>query len=243
MGGDPSAFPYDVGISRRSLVRASRGNDRLIVEVCDASTSEYLVRVKTFRRPGRMKTEVNALYNKGEKIWNRVWTSVGDGRFTTREQNRLGRLAMEAPEALVKTNTLSFVSLLADFLAPDTSIESFDSTMMPAASARVWGSNAMGTWTPICEFVGQPRLAQYSLPNVALPIQSIWTVGEPATYCKGRCGWGCSQAVPQHKTSQYTQECFDHDVCYSETGALLGVCKKTFWIAAASYVFAPDCSH
>jgi hypothetical protein len=236
------AAPNKGSAETLSCARANGGDNLLIVEVCETSARENLVRVKSFATTGRLKTEVNALYLKGEPIWDRVWISSGLGRFTAREQTRLSRLAIEAPEVLVKSNTLSFISLLADFLAPETSIENFDSAMMPSASARVWGSNITGTWTPICEFIGQTRLAQYTLPNDPVPHVSLWPVGEPATYCKGRCGWGCAQTIPQHKRSQYTQECFDHDVCYSETGALLGVCKQTFWIAAASYVFAPNCS-
>lgn len=235
---------------------ANHGDDSLTIEVCNYSTSEYLVRVRTFDRSpkslGVVRTEVNALYTKGNQIWNRVWISQGEGSFTAREQNYLREIVAKAPTVLVDSHTLAFLSLLSDFLTPDTPIENFDAaTESPGSLPRVWSTewttarttNAFGSWTPICELIGRPLIAQYVLPGAEdkAPSTSVWTVGDPATYCKGRCGWGCAQKIPQRSKNQYTQECFDHDACYSDTGALLGVCKKTFWIAAASYVFAPNC--
>lgn len=67
-------------------------------------------------------------------------------------------------------------------------------------------------------------------------------VGDPASACLGRCGVGCIQSEPQARKRQYTQECFNHDLCAGHFGSSFGVCSDEFTAASDDYLNAPNCS-
>ncbi|MBK8815760.1 MAG: hypothetical protein IPN42_09765 [Methylococcaceae bacterium] len=68
------------------------------------------------------------------------------------------------------------------------------------------------------------------------------TVGNPASACLGRCGVGCVQSEPQLRKRQYTQQCFNHDLCVGQFGTTLGFCSDEFTAASDDYLNAPNCS-
>lgn len=67
-------------------------------------------------------------------------------------------------------------------------------------------------------------------------------VGNPASACLGRCGVGCIQSEPQARKRQYTQQCFNHDLCVGHFGSTLGYCSDEFTAASDDYLNAPNCS-
>lgn len=67
-------------------------------------------------------------------------------------------------------------------------------------------------------------------------------VGNPASACLGRCGVGCVQSEPQTRKRQYTQQCFNHDLCTGFFGTVLGQCSDEFTAASDDYLNAPNCS-
>lgn len=67
-------------------------------------------------------------------------------------------------------------------------------------------------------------------------------VGNPASACLGRCGVGCVQSEPQLRKRQYTQQCFNHDLCVGQFGTTLGFCSDEFTAASDDYLNAPNCS-
>ena len=67
-------------------------------------------------------------------------------------------------------------------------------------------------------------------------------VGNPASACLGRCGAGCVQtSVSQTKKRQYTQQCFNHDLCAGFFGTSFGACSDEFTAASDGYLNAPNC--
>ncbi len=68
------------------------------------------------------------------------------------------------------------------------------------------------------------------------------TVGNPTSACLGRCGVGCVQSEPQVRKRQYTQQCFNHDLCVGHFGTTLGFCSDEFTAASDDYLNAPNCS-
>ena len=71
----------------------------------------------------------------------------------------------------------------------------------------------------------------------------VKTVGNPASACLGRCGSGCVQtSAPQIRKRQYTQQCFNHDLCAGQFGTSFGACSDEFVAASDGYLNAPNCS-
>ena len=68
------------------------------------------------------------------------------------------------------------------------------------------------------------------------------TVGNPVSACLGRCGVGCVQSEPQTRKRQYTQQCFNHDLCAGYFGTSFGYCSDEFTAASDDYLNAPNCS-
>lgn len=216
---------------------AQRGG--ILVEECALTSQEVWARVTVAGRARRQKPTVfNALFGSKSPLWKRVWISEGEGRLTIEEQESLRLLLATSSPRFARSSASSFVDLLANFLAPDTALENFDAQTQGAR----WQADFSRRWTMICEFIGHPRVATYTLRDSARSTRSsTWIVGDPESGCRGRCGFGCGQAIPQWRSKQYTQECLNHDACHSETGAQLGVCASAFWSATASYLFAPNC--
>ena len=204
--------------------------------------SQRQVRVSA-RENGIIRTQIEADFALSSQVWRKIRVTQGDGRFTVDDQRRLREF--NSPSLEVS----AILSILANFLEPNVAVENFDANELEYRKRlkrdffSTTESNAFGSWTPICSLMGTMLVATYGglEEGEGAPHQSIWPVGDYKTKCKGRCGWGCQQVVPQHRSNQYTQECFNHDVCHAETGKQLGPCADAFWAAAASYAFAPDC--
>ncbi len=94
------------------------------------------------------------------------------------------------------------------------------------------------SWKEICNKIGKEHEGKYTAFEKEYEGSGI--VGEKDTRCLGRCGTGCMQAF-QKKKYQYTQECFDHDLCTRTVGTILGECKDEFWTASDGYRNAENC--
>ncbi|MDA9981720.1 hypothetical protein N9H39_03085 [Gammaproteobacteria bacterium] len=108
-----------------------------------------------------------------------------------------------------------------------------------AQSEAVKTKKTTKTYSLICDARGDNRAGSYTAPD---PASSDGVVGDPADDCLGRCGIACFQKT-QKKKRQYTQECFDHDLCTRATGGVLGECKDEFKTASYGYRKAPNCDH
>lgn len=88
----------------------------------------------------------------------------------------------------------------------------------------------------ICNHVGRKKEGFYNIDGESSTFSEIVRVGDLASKCYGRCGFGCNDKNPI-----YTQECLNHDICHRTTGENLGVCSDEFWQASKGFVFAPNC--
>ncbi len=176
------------------------------------------------------------MYTSGRHL-NRFWISgVPDKqrRIEGEEQELLRLYLLESGPYLSESSAEAFkvISALAYFFPAGELILPFDSvTDIPRA-----GNPAQ--WTMICDFVGKPHDAAYSVGTETR--KSLAVVGDVDRECPGRCGIGCYQ-WGQSRKNQYTQECFNHDLCYAETGSAFGPCRDEYWTAYIGYSEAPDC--
>lgn len=129
-------------------------------------------------------------------------------------------------------DAFKLLDLAANFLPADEVVEPFE-------NLQFWREPIQKLdWTPICDRIGQVMSARFTVNGIS--IESAAVVGDRATRCRGRCGASCQQFGQLFK-SQYTQECFDHDVCRDSTKQNLGECADEFWKAAVGYVLAGNC--
>jgi hypothetical protein len=103
----------------------------------------------------------------------------------------------------------------------------------------------------LCAAIGASRVATYpsdigvfpprvEYASVTAPIEPWWTGGGD---CLGRCGQGCSGAIPgvSSNSDVYTKACHNHDVCVDHEGLFSAECNYIFAKAAAS-AFGDNCS-
>ncbi len=129
----------------------------------------------------------------------------------------------------------AFLQFIADFLPPNEIIEPFeDSSFAAPLKPNLWELR----WIMICDFVGKKSQAVFTVGGDTVSVTA--PVGLTKSGCRGRCGTQCEQ-WGQYRANQYTQECFDHDVCRDNTGTNLGECSDEFWAAAPGYTWAENC--
>lgn len=218
---------------------------QLLIRACAISITPVRERLDVFVNFPLSNKTVTAEFNprSAEKFWNRLWFSAGETFLSKDEQ----ALLIEALEAWGPSPTLpprsqdafekarSVAEFLAEFLEPESRLEPFDrqaDTHLPTLNQYLFN------WTPICDRIGHTQLASYTAADQSVQVDLL--VGDPATSCRGRCGWGCEPWY-QWSKNQYTQECLNHDACHDAIGTQLGECKDEFWAAAASYTLAPSC--
>lgn len=141
-------------------------------------------------------------------------------KLQTTDQNRL-------LDELVKT-----LGMVAFFLPIQTPLADWSVTFRLAPPPE------KPLWNMICNKIGKKIQGSYTVGEKTIKSSAI--VGLKKDKCAGRCGTGCFQ-IFQKKKSQYTQECFNHDLCHRQHGSLMGECGDEFWAAADGYRNAPDC--
>lgn len=92
------------------------------------------------------------------------------------------------------------------------------------------------SFTMICSKYGQRHTGSYTAGKGQVSGEAI--VGSKTDRCPGRCGGGCGMFLGR---SQYTQECFNHDVCNRTLNSQLGPCEDEFWAASQGFLTAPNC--
>lgn len=103
----------------------------------------------------------------------------------------------------------------------------------------------------LCAAIGTSRVATYpsdigvfppkvEYASVTAPIEAWWKNGGD---CLGRCGQGCSGAIPgiSSNSDVYTKACHNHDVCVDHEGLYSLECNYIFSKAAAS-AFGDNCT-
>ncbi len=106
--------------------------------------------------------------------------------------------------------------------------------------ARATTSIQPKAFTNICNQRG--KAVSGSFDDVFKTYTQTKIAGNPASACLGRCGVGCIQSEPQERKRQYTQQCFNHDICVGHFGTTLGFCSDEFTAASDDYLNAPNCS-
>jgi hypothetical protein len=149
------------------------------------------------------------------------------------DSNQIGPAGLSALKKFseIASNELKLSGLarLAEFLSTMLKAET---PIEPYRRPRLTRSR-LQPFTLICDSIGHRRNGYFTFAQTLYRL--LVRVGDPDSQCYGRCGPGCG------KTSQYTQECLNHDVCFAAVGTIMGECADEFWAAAQGYLKAPNC--
>lgn len=221
-------------------------NDKAEIEVCQVAPQVIWVNAhviasgKTVTAEFDLESQVRH-HTSDRPFWGRLWVATGSPVLTQEEQADLATL-QDPDFASTRRFSLeeraavrSVAKFLVGFVEPGTALESF--SQKQSHRVRSWTDTVGIGVTMICEFVGKEHQAEYSVGSDI--VRALVLVGAEDSRCRGRCGFGCP--FFGGTAGQYTQECLNHDVCHTDRGEQLGECADEFWIAAASYVSAPDC--
>lgn len=196
----------------------------------------------TVHRAGRSSrpTVIKALFLKtsspaGQKLWSRLWVDSGPTTISTVEQDRLRKVVFESDRNRMDPGALAVLDFLANFVEPFHPIENFDRPGGP----NLYALSDYFTYTMICGSIGKPHEAIFTT-DVAFQHRHVSVIGDTETRCQGRCGFGCPMAYTW-RSSQYTQQCLNHDACRELTGSNFDQCTDEYWSAAFGYLIAPDC--
>ncbi|RZA06226.1 MAG: hypothetical protein EOP11_10920 [Proteobacteria bacterium] len=94
----------------------------------------------------------------------------------------------------------------------------------------------LATTTILCHKLGRPHTGYFTARGESW--QQTMVIGSHE--CTGKCGKGCG-LDGDWRQGQYTQECFDHDLCCTMTKENMGDCEDEFWAAASGFLTAPLC--
>lgn len=213
----------------------------LTAEICVHSPQFEVVTI-TLRRNGSVRSPLvlQAIFDAktltvGERapLWRRLWIASGSPIMTEKDQAVIRETIADIGIDAIDFKVFIVLDFIANFVEPNEAVPEYDST-----TEEILLKSRKGTYTMICHLIGQLHQGTYYVDGK--PVVSEAVVGDPETRCRGRCGIGCYQFM-QWRTSQYTQECFEHDLCHAEVGSMLGPCSDSFWKAYYGYMNAPNC--
>lgn len=159
--------------------------------------------------------------------------------------------------ANVERKFLSTLDLLINFFPSDQHFDSISwknqNQYIPLKQRQTDKKELKKLYEDICKLRGKTNTAVFTAnPNnsgfiiTPPPLQKLKdVVGDPVTACRGRCGEGCEKAVDivPLRYNQYTQNCFDHDLCSWFHGSWYFDCRDELQRAAKDYSIALDCPH
>lgn len=223
----------------RTIIESSA----LTAEICGNSTQHEVVTITLHRHDSnRSSLVLQAVFDAkasplsiGERtpMWRRLWIASGSPIMTEKDQAMIRETIADIGIDSIDFKVFIVLDFIANFVEPNEAVPEYDSK-----TEEVLLNSRQGTYTMICHLVGQLHVGTYFVDGNA--VVSTAVVGDPETRCRGRCGIGCYQFM-QWRTSQYTQECFEHDLCHAEVGSMLGPCSDSFWKAYYGYMNAPNC--
>lgn len=148
------------------------------------------------------------------------------------DQSALRAAAAKVGEARLSPEARGLVKFLVGFAPPGFSPAARDLTG-PAKRHR---PNAFAQTTILCEKLGQLHTGYFTARGQAW--KQTMVLGSHG--CMGKCGPGCG-VDGRWDQGQYTQECFNHDLCTVMTNENMGDCADEFWEAANGFLTAPMC--
>lgn len=169
------------------------------------------------------------------RFWRRLWIASGSPVVTAAEKAHIRRTIGKIGLDALDPKALALLDFVANFVEPNEAVPEFDSL---TESILFKEEPKEDQFTMICHLVGKPHVGTYTANEKTVVSSAI--VGDPDSRCRGRCGIGCYQFM-QWRPHQYTQECFEHDICHHEVGSMLGACSDSFWKAYYGYMNAPNC--
>lgn len=237
-----SAIEY-VPTLNESVCRTALKSKSVTAEICAYSTRFEIVTVTLNRdEADQSPLVIQAVFDNNfdpfrsseqPPFWRRLWVASGSPIIRENEQALIRDAIAAAGKESIDLKALVVIDFIANFVAPNEAVPEYD-----AGTEEFLLKERKGKYTMICHLVGKLNFGTYVAYGKTVVTSAI--VGDPETRCRGRCGIGCYQFM-QWRTSQYTQECFEHDVCHAETGSMMGPCSDSFWKAYYGYMNAPNC--
>lgn len=214
-------------------------SSKVAVSDCPRAPHERLVTVRLARPGGDLVVRAVFPAGPGRHMFKSLRVESGAPVLSDADRVALAVFGYRESRRDVGTNGTALLSYLSDFVPRGATIERFDEREQPANFRK----SARERWTMICKYIGKRHMSAYTLTDAKKINHRKFWVGRKADGCVGRCGIGCMPTFPQPNAYQYTQECFNHDMCLS---ALLrgqgdDVCMDEMWAAAAGFLSAPDC--
>jgi hypothetical protein len=198
-------------------------------ECADAGVAELRLRLG-----GEEGFAVSAWFDPSvnDRMFKKI-APLASGRPLNREdQARLRETASQAGSDRLSQNARTLFKFLTEF-APPGFIPKVTDLSALAAKNRL---QAFAGTTVICEKLGRRHTGYFTAKGQAW--QQTMVLGSHG--CMGKCGPGCG-ADGRWDQGQYTQECYNHDLCCTMTKDNMGDCEDEFWAAAAGFLSAPLC--
>lgn len=180
------------------------------------------------------KLKIDLLFDRridGDYFISRMDVDKGlrkDAWLTDRDAFLINNLNQALRKTYFYSNEVYTFQKSLDYIADLPLYESLEKLSKSSRKPRIKAG-----YTMICRSIGKKRRGYYHVDGKKYS-KRVW-VGRESSDCYGRCGSGCGAS------SQYTQECLNHDICNRTTGENLGVCSDEFWAAADGYFGAPNC--